>query len=102
MMKTIRKTGEGLLIELMAVEQESLINTKDASKIVPKELSDLLEQYSRVFKMPLGLPPERSKQHRIVLKEGTNPISVRPYRYPHIHKDEIEKLIADILRAGII
>lgn len=52
--------------------------------------------------MPKGLPSLWSKQHRIVLKEGINPISVRPCRYPQIQKEEIEKLVADMLEAGII
>lgn len=29
-------------------------------------------------------------------------MGVRPYRYPQIQKDEIERLIAEILAAGII
>lgn len=52
--------------------------------------------------MPSGLPPKQTKQHQIVLKEGSNPISVRPYRYSQIQKEEIERLVADLLQAGII
>ena len=52
--------------------------------------------------MPTGLPPILSKQHQITLKNGSNPINVRPYRYPQIQKEEIERLVADMLQTGII
>lgn len=48
------------------------------------------------------MPPKRSHEHAIVLKEGSNPVGVRPYRYPQCQKDEIERLIQDMLKAGII
>lgn len=35
-------------------------------------------------------------------KEGGNPVSVCPYRYPQIQKEEIEKMVRDMLLAGII
>lgn len=52
--------------------------------------------------MPSGLPPERGHVHAITLRTGSDPVSVRPYRYPQIQKDEIERLIRDMLDAGII
>ncbi|MCI62759.1 peptidase aspartic active site, partial [Trifolium medium] len=45
---------------------------------------------------------KRRKEHTIVLKEGAGAINVRPYRYPHHHKDEIEKQVKEMLAAGII
>lgn len=38
----------------------------------------------------------------IPLKEGSNPVSVRPYRYPQFQKNEIERLVADMLKSGVI
>ena len=52
--------------------------------------------------MPDDLPPPRSVDHSIILKEGTNPINVCPYRYPHIQKNEIERLVFEMLAAGSI
>ena len=37
-----------------------------------------------------------------MLKEGASPISVRPYRYPQIQKNEIERLVREMIEARII
>ncbi|KOM55466.1 hypothetical protein LR48_Vigan10g135800 [Vigna angularis] len=66
------------------------------------EIRAVLHAHYKVFQERGGLPPSRDVQHRIVLKEGTNPINVRPYRYPFFMKEELEKQVADMLRAGII
>ena len=38
----------------------------------------------------MQLPPERSIEHIIEVKLGESPIKVKPYRYPHHHKMEID------------
>ncbi|KOM24702.1 hypothetical protein LR48_Vigan2444s000100 [Vigna angularis] len=55
------------------------------------EIRVVLHAHFRVFQKREGLPPSPDAQHRIVLKEGINPINVRPYRYPYLMKEEIEK-----------
>ena len=40
--------------------------------------------------------------HHITLKERTEPINVRPYRYAYFQKDEIEKQVHDMLKLGLI
>ncbi|XP_071905722.1 uncharacterized protein [Coffea arabica] len=66
------------------------------------ELEQLLNDYDDVFQEPSGLPPERLHDHKILLKNGTEPVNVRPYRYPTFQKGEIEKLVAEMLACGII
>lgn len=56
----------------------------------------------RVFEIPSGLPPVRHQDHHIILKDGSDPVNVRSYRYPQTQKDEIERLIHDMLASGII
>lgn len=73
-----------------------------AREELPKEITVVLTQYKGIFKMPPGLPPKRGLEHHIVTKEGGNPVSVRPYRYPQIQKEEIEKMVRDIILVGII
>lgn len=65
-------------------------------------LSDLLQEFETVFAEPRGLPPARRHDHHIHLLPGTAPVAVRPYRYPQLLKDEIERQCDDMLQQGII
>ena len=48
------------------------------------------------------LPPLCTHDHRIPLEPGSGPVSVRPYRYPCIQKNEIERAVKEMLATGII
>jgi hypothetical protein len=65
-------------------------------------LDCLLEQFRSIFEEPRGLPPARPYDHRIHLLPGTAPVAVRPYRYPHLQKDELERQCAEMMGQGII
>lgn len=65
-------------------------------------IQKVLNEFEMIFHLPDSLPPKRSRQHSICLKEDTTPISVRLYNYPQIQKDEIERLVQKMLTAGII
>jgi hypothetical protein len=65
-------------------------------------MTSLLQAYADIFAIPRGLPPQRRHDHRIHLLPGTAPVAVRPYRYPQLLKDEVERQCADMLALGII
>lgn len=66
------------------------------------DLRSLREDYDDIFIEPNHLPPPCPTNHRIPLPKGTNPINVRPYKYAHIQKNEIERLMTEMLQLGII
>ncbi|KAJ9559068.1 hypothetical protein OSB04_013682 [Centaurea solstitialis] len=98
MSKDIQQEGYGILVELNLCLAEQEVQAKEEGG----KLEPLLREFEQIFNMPKGLPPFRENDHSIVLKEGSGPVNVRPYRYPHYHKDEIEKLVHEMLEAGII
>ncbi|KAF3665039.1 hypothetical protein FXO37_11211 [Capsicum annuum] len=70
---------------------------------IPPKLSILIEQYNNIFELPTTLPPHKGKfDHRIPLVESTCLVNKRPYRYPGVKKDIIEKLVQEILDQGVI
>ncbi|GJU09147.1 hypothetical protein Tco_1125577, partial [Tanacetum coccineum] len=66
------------------------------------DLPNILTSFTSLFCSLPQLPPHRDTDHRIHLIPSTNPINVRPYRYPHYQKDVMEKMVSEMLTAGII
>ncbi|KOM58401.1 hypothetical protein LR48_Vigan11g143500 [Vigna angularis] len=66
------------------------------------DMNQILVRHASVFHEPSGLPSDRGMVHQIPLKEGTDPVNVRSYRYPHVMKGEIEKQVAEMLKTGVI
>ena len=62
----------------------------------------LLHKFGDVFQEANQLPPVRDIEHQINLKEGVDPVNVRPYRYAYFLKSEIEKQVQDMLKLGLI
>lgn len=89
-------------LQLVSQEDETPHGSK-VGQVVPNEALDkLLDTYADVFAVPTTLPPARSCDHTIVLKEGTSPISLKPYRYQAIQKDVIESMTQELLDSGVI
>lgn len=76
--KLIKQEGEGYLIHLQA---KGVVPTP---VVIPGLVIKALEVHQDVFEMSGGLSPKRGKFHVIILKEGTLPVSVRPYCYPQV------------------
>lgn len=70
---------------------------------IPAVLVSLMEQYKCIFDIPTALPPHRGPyDHRIPLIDNATPISKRPYRFPGVKKDIIEKLVQEMLNQGVV
>ena len=55
-----------------------------------------------VFANPSELPPHRSQDHKIPLFLNAMPVSVKPFRYSYSKKNEMERLVGEMLVACII
>lgn len=66
------------------------------------EMKKMLDSFEDIFQEPIGLPPMRPHDHHIPLKSDAEPTSTRPYRYPYFQKNEIEKIVAELLKSGVI
>lgn len=68
-----------------------------------QQLYALISQFPTVFYDAIGLPSIRHSNHYIPSQPGVVTfISVRLYRYSHDRKDQIEKMVSEMLVAGII
>lgn len=65
-------------------------------------INQILQQFESVFSEPNQLPPERIFDHHIPLETHSKPVNVRPYRFPHFQKNEIEKQVSEMLESGVI
>lgn len=97
----------GFLIELQQMEIEGTgikdpAATNQEEHQVPIGIQCLLDDYMDVFELPTTLPPKRAMDHKIKLLEDAKPVNVRPYSYSHTQKNEIEKLVNEMLAAKII
>lgn len=106
---TLKCMGTFLLVETVDSEDQEQddFSTPGATLLsmeaqLPIPLSTLLQDFQDLFAEPQHLPPQRSHDHSIPLKDGTEAINVRPYRYPAIQKTEIENMIQEMLKMGII
>ena len=97
MTKLLRKSQQGVLVQLCSLD----VQTSKSS--IPVDLQRVIENHFEVFAdIPKGLPPARDHDHTIHLHPGSVPPNIRPYRYPYAQKSEIERLVAEMLEAGII
>nr|GEU73192.1 putative mitochondrial protein [Tanacetum cinerariifolium] len=101
----MRFVYEGQKVFLRGTKQSELqwINGKQLQKgEYPLELQSLLEEFKDVFVIPIDLPPKRSSDHNIPLKDESNMVNIRPYKYPPNQKDVIETMVIELLDSGVI
>lgn len=87
--------GTGLFFQILLSVNNSQPNSYSL------DMAQLLTHFHQVFEPP-NLPRRRSHDHYIPLQPNSEPVSVRPYRYPYYQKIEIEKMVRELLQFGLI
>lgn len=98
LLKIVMNRGHGFCLK-----SGEELNTCEAEvdEILPA-LVPLLNEFEGLFREPHGLPLKRERDHAIRLVERAQPSNLRPYRYPYFQKNEIERIMREMLMAGII
>ncbi|GAU13154.1 hypothetical protein TSUD_112140, partial [Trifolium subterraneum] len=97
MMKVLAADGEGFYLQVMQAHSKEERQLEESN-----EWNSIVEEFEEVFNMPSGLPPVREHDHAIALRPGADIPNLRPYRYPYYQKNEIEKIVKEMLQAGIV
>jgi hypothetical protein len=96
MEKLLKKGHSGVIAQIHAIQATEI-------PPVPQDLQALFSKHQTVFSTPQGLPPSRGvHDHSIPLVPGSLPPNIRPYRHPFAQKNEIEKMVQELLAAGVI
>jgi hypothetical protein len=96
MEKLLKKGHSGIISQLHSIQ---VVETPS----VHPDLQSILSQHHIVFQTPQGLPPSRDNHdHSIPLILGSLPPNVHPYHHPFAQKNEIEKIVQELLEAGVI
>lgn len=74
----------------------------EIEEAIPEDVQELLTEFKGVTTPLDGLLPRQENDHHIPLQPGAAPVSVRPYRYSSVQKNEIEKMVEELLKAGLI
>ncbi|GER57098.1 polyprotein [Striga asiatica] len=88
--------------QLFAMKVEKKEKELEKEPSINREVQDLLDQFGEVMTEPNGLPPWRTFDHHIPLKDETQAVHVHPYRYAHFKKTEIERQVREMLETGLI
>ncbi|KAJ1692442.1 hypothetical protein LUZ63_009140 [Rhynchospora breviuscula] len=99
--------GSDIIIAQLFVTQigessEVAPSMTDHLSTMPPQLQQVVFQYNSVFSDPSSLPPARPTDHQIHLKTYVTPVNIRPYRFSHFQKLEIEKIVEELLVHGYI
>jgi hypothetical protein len=96
MEKFLKKIHSGVIAQLHAIQA-----TETPS--VPQDLQAILSKNQVVFSTPQGIPPSRGiHDHYITLVPGILPPNIHSYRHPFSQKNEIEKMVQELLNVEII
>lgn len=105
--KSWNESDQGFLVELKDLNLNEQRDEEDSGEEVSVEslpigVKHILSEYKNVLEPLVGLHPKRAVDNQIVMKESHSPVNLRPYKYVHAQKLEIERLMSEMLATSII
>ncbi|KAL4352593.1 hypothetical protein GQ457_06G013560 [Hibiscus cannabinus] len=95
--------------------KQAMEEQKQSMEVLQKTMQDVVRQltvlaaqggqtskFADVFATTTTLPPPRNTDHAIHVEPGSKPVNVKPYRYPHFQKGEIERQVQQMLTTEVI
>jgi hypothetical protein len=96
MEKLLKKGHSGVISQLHAIQETE-------TPLVSQYLQAILYRHQVVFSTPQGLPPSHGvHDYSIPLVPRSLPPNICLYHHPFSKKNEIEKMVQELLNAGII
>ena len=96
MEKVLHKACSRFFIQLEQQTKGEPIQFKDPN------LLPLLAEFSDIFDEPYNLPLTRRHDHYITILSSKPPANTRPYQYLHLQKNEIERIVKEMLETRVI
>ncbi|XP_017438444.2 uncharacterized protein LOC108344526 [Vigna angularis] len=94
--------SELFTIQIIPIHEPTTTNSPPHTAYLPPTIKTFLLRFDNLFHSPSSLPPSRPSDHRIHLLPNATPVNVKPYRYPHSQKSELEKQVKELLDKGMI
>jgi len=77
MTNLLHKEQRGIIVKLCSLEDPT------SKSCISLDLQNVVDNHSKVFETPKGLPPIRDHDHAIHLVPGSVPPNINPYRSPY-------------------
>jgi hypothetical protein len=90
------------LVAVLAVAQEDNKHEQYLVNGIPTEIQTVIKQHDDLFEAPSTLPPNGAFDHSIAPHPRSVPMDCKPYSYSPQQKDEIERQLAEILKASLV
>jgi hypothetical protein len=97
MIKLLKKGHHGVIVKLFSLD----VQTSKPS--IPLDIQGIIDKHSKVFEdIPKGLPLTQNHDRVIHLIPRSVPPNIKPYIYPYSQKSEMECMVEEMLKVGII
>ena len=96
MKNLLKKEQQGVIAQLWS------LTIRTSKSCISPDLQKVLDNHSKVFETPKGLPHICDHDHAIHLIPRCVPPNIKPHRYPYAQRSEIEHMVTEMVEIGTI